>query len=160
MSDYGVVAETWNPLPWEWARERLIANKNFWVITVSAAGRPHSLPVWGAWDPEADRFGFSCSPNAAKARHLAANPSMAVTIDNTVECVSVEGSARPMPDEAVDRLVQLYVDKYVEPGEPDAKETMGAFVRSHALFEFTPVVAYGIIEREEDFSTRPTRWRF
>ncbi len=47
MPDYGVDTPSWVPLPWSWAAERLLANRNYWVVTVSAAGRPHVLPVWG-----------------------------------------------------------------------------------------------------------------
>jgi hypothetical protein len=50
MPDYGVDTASWTPLPWTWAVERLLANRNFWVVTVSAEGRPHALPVWGVWD--------------------------------------------------------------------------------------------------------------
>jgi hypothetical protein len=156
MSDYGVVAETWDPLPWEWARERLVANKNFWVVTVASGQRPHSLPVWGVWDPEANTFGFSSSPSSARARHLGANASIAVTVDHTVECVSIEGTASPMPDDAVDRFVDLYVAKYAQPGD----DGLGDFIRSHAMFEVTPIVGFGVIEREGEFATRATRWRF
>lgn len=157
MADYGVVAETWQPLPWEWARERLVANKNYWVITVSASGRPHSLPVWGAWDPGANTFGFSCSPNAAKARHLATHPQMAMSVDDTVEAVSVEGTARVMPASAVDSFVDRYVTKYAESGGAD---DLGTFLRAHAMFELVPEVAFAVIEREGEFATRATRWRF
>ena len=94
MSDYGVPADSTDALPWMWAQQRLVANKNYWVVTVSASGRPHALPVWGVWLPETDRFWFFCSPNARKARNIAENPQCVVTVDDTVECISVEGRAR------------------------------------------------------------------
>ena len=46
MSDYGVPADSTDALPWMWAQQRLVDNKNYWVVTVSASGRPHALPVW------------------------------------------------------------------------------------------------------------------
>ncbi|MGH3863391.1 MAG: hypothetical protein ACRDSQ_28115, partial [Actinokineospora sp.] len=39
MPDYGVDTPSWEPLPWSWAAERLMANRNFWIVTVSADGR-------------------------------------------------------------------------------------------------------------------------
>lgn len=59
MADYGVATPSWEPLPWSWAAERLMANRNFWVVTVSAGGRPHAMPVWGVWDEAETSFAFS-----------------------------------------------------------------------------------------------------
>ena len=161
MADYGVPSETDGALPWSWALERLVRNRNYWVGTASASGRPHSLPVWGVWMPD-DRFWFSCSPNARKFRNIAENPQCVVTVDDTVECVSVEGRARavdPRADAAgVDRVVAAYVTKYWD--DPAVHPEMEAFLRSHALVEVIPARAFGIIEREDEFSQRATRWRW
>jgi hypothetical protein len=35
---------------------------------------------------------------------------------------------------------------------------MEAFLRSHAIIEVSPERAFGIIEREEEFAKRATRW--
>jgi general stress protein 26 len=162
MSDYGVPADVAGALPWTWALERLVGNKNYWVVTASASARPHAMPVWGVWLAETDRFWFSCSPNARKARNVAANPHCVVAIDDTVECVSVEGRARiadPQGDaDAIDHAVSTYVTKYWD--DHTVHREMEAFVRSNAIVEVTPVVAFGIIEREEEFSERATRWRW
>lgn len=170
MSDYGVPSDPAGALPWVWAQERLVANRNYWVVTVSGARRPHALPVWGVWLPgdaggpegSGDRFWFSCSPNARKARNIAQNPQCTVTVDDTVECISVEGRARPVDPEvdgaAVDAMVAAYLAKYWE--DPSVHAEMEAFLRSHAIFEVTPERAFGIIEREDEFSTKATRWRW
>lgn len=162
MSDYGVPDDPAGALPWAWAEQRLVENRNYWVVTASAGGRPHALPVWGVWLPETDRFWFSCSPNARKARNIAENPQCVVTVDDTVECVSVEGRARladPAGDaEAIDRMVSSYVAKYWE--DPAVHADMAAFVRSHTIIEVTPDRAFGIIEREDEFASRATRWRW
>lgn len=162
MSDYGVPSDPDGALPWSWAEERLVANRNYWVVTASAAGRPSSMPVWGVWLASTDRFWFSCSPNARKARNIGANPRCAVTVDNTVECVSVEGRARlvdPATErDAADEMVAAYIDKYWD--DPAVHAEMEAFLRGHAMFEVTPLVAYGIIERDDEFAQRATRWRF
>jgi nitroimidazol reductase NimA-like FMN-containing flavoprotein (pyridoxamine 5'-phosphate oxidase superfamily) len=161
MSDYGVPADLAGTLPWTWAQERLVTNKNYWVVTASASGRPHAMPVWGVWVPQTDRFWFSCSPNARKARNIAENPQCVVTVDDTVECVSVEGRARvadPAGGGAIDHAVAAYVTKYWP--DRDVQREMEVFVRSHALFEVTPDRAFGIIEREDEFAPRATRWRW
>ena len=162
MSDYGVPADSTDALPWMWAQQRLVDNKNYWVVTVSASGRPHALPVWGVWLPDTDRFWFSCSPNARKARNIAENPQCVVTVDDTVECVSVEGRARiadiSADADAIDRAVATYVGKYWD--DPAVHAEMEAFVRSNAIVEVDPGRAFGIIEREDEFARRATRWRW
>jgi general stress protein 26 len=156
MPEYGVDTPEWQPLPWEWAAERLGVNRNYWVVTVSAVGRPHSLPVWGIWDDDEHRFAFSCGPSSRKARNVAANPAVVIANSDTVECVSVEGVATILPDgERRERRIAQYVEKY-DPGSA----TMAEFVRGHLVIEVEPDRAFGIVEREEEFSTRATRWRF
>ena len=143
MPDYGVDGDDWSPLPWAWAVERLVPTRNYWVVTVSAAGRPHSLPVWGVWDGTADRFLFSCSPRPRKARNLAANPHVVVTLDDTVECVSVEGRARvhrarrSERETWIDRYMTKYagsirrLDARVHPRQRDGRGRARAGVRRH-----------------------------
>ena len=157
MPDYGVGAASWEPLPWAWAAERLTANRNFWVVTVSPAGRPHAMPVWGVWSDEVQRFAFSCSPRARKARNLAGNPQATVMIDDTVECLSLEGRAEPVLD---DKRREQWIERYVGKYQPMAADLSAEFVRAHLVLEFTPERAFAIIEREAEFATRATRWVF
>lgn len=157
MPDYGVDAPSWHPLPWSWAAERLAANQNFWVVTVSGDGRPHALPVWGVWDEGELRFAFSCGHRARKARNLASNPHAVVMIDGTVECLSVEGRAAVVRDpERQEQWIERYLAKY----RAISADLSADFMRRHLIFEFEPDRAFGIIEREDEFSTRPTRWVF
>lgn len=162
MSEYGVPATLEGTLPWAWAEERLIANRNYWLVTASAEARPHAMPLWGVWLPDTERFWCSSSPNSRKIRNLVENPQCVVTVDDPVECVSLEGRARivdPLADvAAVDAAVQAYVTKYWD--DPAVHPEMEAFVRSHAIVEVTPERAFGIIERDEEFSQRATRWRW
>lgn len=157
MPDYGVQDASWLPLPWSWAAERLGRNQNFWVVTVSADGRPHALPVWGVWDDPEGRFVFTCGPRARKARNLAANPQAVVMVDSTVEVVSVEGRAAAVADEERrDRWVMRYLAKY----QAMAPELDAEFLRRNTMIELVAHRAFGVIERPDEFSTRPTRWVF
>ena len=158
MPDYGVDSPSWAPLPWSWAAERLIASRNFWVVTVSAECRPHAMPVWGVWHEDDGRFAFSCAPGARKARNLAANPRAVIMTDDTVECLSVEGRAAPIvdEDERHTRWIERYLAKYLSIS-PDISAD---FLRQNLIVEFQPERAFAIIEREEQFSTRATRWVF
>jgi general stress protein 26 len=161
MADYGVPADPAGALPWSWAQERLVANRNYWVVTASASARPHAMPVWGVWLADQDHFWFSCSPNARKARNIRANPQCVIAVDDTVECVSVEGRGRlvdPASDPAVDEAIASYLTKYW--ADPAVHTDMESFLRSHAFVDVTPDRAFGIIEREEEFASRATRWRW
>ena len=157
MPGYGVDVSSWSPLPWSWASERLTLNRNFWVVTVSADGRPHAMPVWGVWDDDEWRFAFSCGPLARKARNLAANPRAVIMIDDTVECVSVEGRAVPVHHD--DRKA-LWIARYLAKYRPFSAELSAEFLLKNVIVEFEPERAFAVIEREEEFSTRATRWVF
>jgi nitroimidazol reductase NimA-like FMN-containing flavoprotein (pyridoxamine 5'-phosphate oxidase superfamily) len=157
MAAYGTDTPDWEALPWQWAAERLIPNRNYWVVTVSPRGAPHALPVWGVWSDDDLQFMFSCAPTARKARNLAGNPRVVFTGDSTLECISVQGTAVLLTDAGrIDTWVARYVEKY----GPESPEGLGDFVRQNAMFEVTPTTAVAVIERAAEFATRATRWRF
>lgn len=157
MPEYGVRPGTWEPLPWSWAAERLLACRNFWVVTASAGGRPHALPVWGVWDDDEHRFFFSSAPHARRIRNLAANRQVVVAVDSTVEVVSVEGRAALVTDDDRRRTwARRYLDKYLSLA-PDLTEE---FVLGGAVVEVVPEKVLSVIERADEFATRPTRWVF
>ena len=157
MPDYGVDTDAWEPLEWSWAAERLASYRNFWVVTASADGRPHAMPVWGVWDDERYRFMFSCGPRSRKARNLAANAQVVVAGDDTVECISIEGTASAATDTARrERWIELYIGKY----QPISADLTPEFLRDNLMFEVRPDRAFAIIEREDAFSERATRWAF
>lgn len=157
MSAYGTDSPEWQALSWEWAAERLVPNRNYWLVTVSAEGSPHSLPVWGVWDDDDLRFMFSCAPTAQKVKNISANPRVVVTADSTVECISIQGIATLLSH--ADRI-DTWVDRYVAKYGAEIGEGLGDFVRQHAVVEVVPTTAFAIIEREDEFAKRATRWRF
>lgn len=165
MAAYGVPTDPEGTLPWEWARQRLVRNRNYWVVTASAAGRPHALPVWGVWltggeageaGEGGESFWFSCAPDAQKVRNIRANPQVTVAVEDTVECVSVQGRARLAGPDEIDPMIAAYLPKYWP--DEDAHEQMAAFLRSHAVVALRPERAFGIVEREDEFAARATRW--
>ena len=157
MPDYGVDSPAWSPLPWSWAVQRLLANRNFWVVTVSAHGRPHALPVWGIWDAGENRFAFSCGPRSRKARDLKANSHVAIMTDDTVETLSIEGRAAPVLDAT---RQDVWIERYITKYRPMSADLSPEFIRQNILVEFEPERAFAVIEREEEFATRATRWTF
>jgi nitroimidazol reductase NimA-like FMN-containing flavoprotein (pyridoxamine 5'-phosphate oxidase superfamily) len=156
MAAYGVPHDLDGVLPWSWADMRLSSCRNFWIVTASSDARPHALPVWGVWMPTLERFAFSCAPQSRKARNLRENPQIVVTIDDTVECVSLEGRAREISGADTDAYVDAYARKYED--EPVKQTALADFMRENSIFEVTPERAFGIIEREDEFAKRATRW--
>ena len=142
-------------LPWRWAEEKLVASHDYWVVTVCPDGSPHAMPVWGVWDDAMPGFMWSCAPGSRKAANVAANPQVCVMADSTVEVVSVEGRATRLTDDAmIEPWIERYLTKY------DGEGVTADFLRANACFEMVPERGFGIIEREDAFSTRATRWRF
>lgn len=159
MSDYGVPDELEGVLPWDWAEERLMGSRNYWVSTVGPGGRPHAMPVWGVWLPSSERFWFGCSPRARKARNLRWNPAVVVAPTDTVEVVSLEGRAEERTGSDIEQFVEAYAQKYGDEMEMERSQ-IEEFLVSNAAFAVTPERAFGIIERADDFSRRATRWRW
>lgn len=159
MADYGVPDTNEGLLPWSWAEERLVNSRNYWIVTATPTGRPHAMPVWGAWLPDRERFWFSCAASARKARNLQANDQIVVAPTDTVEVVSLEGRAVDVSGGDLGDHVQAFFDKYgAEMGQ--SLEEVGEFLTSNTSFEVTPERAFGMIERPDEFSERATRWRW
>ena len=162
MADYGVPDDPEGLLDWSWASERLERNRNYWVVTASAEARPHAMPVWGVWLPEAEQFVFSAAETARKVRNLRANPQITVTTDDTVEVVVVEGTAVEVRSTDRPDVVRTWAAKYgaeADEADPGASEAeLAEFLADVALFVVTPERAFSIIERPDEFGPRATRW--
>jgi hypothetical protein len=148
MPDYGLLGpdEGRGLLPWSWAEERLSKSHNYWISTVGHNGQPHSMGVWGVWLENG--FWFSTAANSRKARNLAADVRCVVTTERADEAVIVEGwadrSAAAHPE-----LLRRYVEKYGSGYPGDS-----------LVFVIRPLVVFGFIEHEDQFTGSATRWRF
>lgn len=157
MAAYGVPETNDGLLSWSWARTRLTSSRNYWLVTASKAGRPHSMPVWGTWTAD-DVFFVSCDGQARKARNMRENPAVVVTVDDTVEVVSVEGVATEIDVTDTPQLkgyLGPLVDKYEE--FPSVDQVL-EFFSSNAAFVVRPERAFAIIERPDEFGPSATKW--
>lgn len=105
-SGYGLTGK--DLLPWSWAVERLLASRNYWIVTTRADGRPHAMPVWGLWHD--DGVLFSSSPSALKARNIARDPRIVVHLESGDDVVILEGEAKRMHIDA--DVADAYESKY------------------------------------------------
>ncbi|GAB4181887.1 MAG: pyridoxamine 5'-phosphate oxidase family protein [Roseiflexaceae bacterium] len=88
--DYGVPTSEEGLLTWDDVRARLEQAPNYWIVTANLTAKPHAVPLWGAW--VGTRFYFDGSPETRWGRNLAANPQIAIHLENGSEAVIVEGT--------------------------------------------------------------------
>jgi nitroimidazol reductase NimA-like FMN-containing flavoprotein (pyridoxamine 5'-phosphate oxidase superfamily) len=154
MPGYGIAGPDQGSglLHWSWAAERLTAARNYWVASSWPDGRPHTMPVWGAWDDST--LWFTSAIESRKVRNLRADPRCCVTTEDASDPVIIEGTARFVTDvAAIQRVVDLMNAKYhsgmtLEFLDPARNATIG--VRPQRVFSML----------HSDFIGSATRWSF
>jgi hypothetical protein len=155
-------------LPWQRARDVLTSSSGgsdvTWFLgTVRPDGRPHAAGIGALW--EGDELYFTTSPDAAKGRHLAANP--AATLSARLEGLDLvfEGDAERVTDHPT---LSTVAARYRDGGWPaEVDDAAGALtapysapsagpppwqvyrLRFHTVFAVATAEPYGA-----------TRWRF
>jgi len=154
MPGYGLLKadEGSGLLPWSWAEERLIASRNYWLVSVWPDGRPHAMPVWGLWHEGA--FWFSSSTGSRKARNLGGDPRCVVMTEDAMNPVVMEGTAELITEpEALATILALENMKY------ETSYTIDLLDPSvNSVYRVRPLWAFGL--RHDDFTGSPTRWSF
>ena len=95
-------------LPWDWAEERLLAARNYWIVTAGEDGEPSAAPVWGVWAEGAVYFGTS--PSSRKGRNLARDPRAVVHLESGDEVVILHGDVEV--GEVEPSILDAYEAKY------------------------------------------------
>jgi PPOX class probable F420-dependent enzyme len=140
---YGISADEQGMLSWEWVTERLLAARNYWIVTTKPDGGPHAAPVWGLWREGA--IVFSTSPSSRKGRNLSRDSRVVVHLESGDEVVIVEGVAEQIS--LADAGADEYEAKYGFRPEPG---TDGVWLRVR------PGVVLAWLER--DFPRTATRF--
>lgn len=118
--------------------------------TVDPEGRPHTTPVDAVWVD--DRLYFGGSPQTRRNRNLAANPAVAVHLEDAMDVAIVQGDAHELRvvDPALGvRLAEASKKKYGFSPKPEEFGKGGTFV-------LRPRVAFAWTKFPKD----ATRWRF
>ncbi len=140
---YGIHTDDAGLLQWSWAVDRLGAERQFWLATVRADGRPHLAPVWGVW--VAGAFWFGTDPESVKGRNLARDARCSVSTESGIETVILEGRATLRDyDDLPEALADTYFEKYA------FKLPVGP------VYGMEPSVVLGF--RETEFPETATRW--
>ena len=159
MPGYGVPTEPEGMLPWSFAADRLSSSHDYWLATVWPDGRPHVMPVWGAWFD--DRLWFSTDQISRKARNLRAEARCVVTTDNPLEPVVLDGMAELVTDRAqVVALTEVLRVKYSAEWleEVYTVDFFDANLGGGGTYRVTPTSVFAL--KQSEFTTSPTRWRF
>ena len=142
-------------LTWSFVESRMQAALNYWIVSAAASGRPHAVPVWGAWLD--DLFYFVGA--GRKIRNLRANPQAVVHLESADEVVIIEGSFDEISrrDGAfLQRLDEDFVRKYetYRPSEnlDNAGGSGNVPVGLFAVYPKTVIAWSG-------FARNATRWR-
>ncbi len=148
---YGIPESAEGMLPWSFVDEQMLPARNYWVATVRPDGRPHVMPVWGAWLD--GKLYIEGSPETRRHRNILSNPNVVVHLEDGSRVVIIEGVAyeagKPEPSLG-ERLSEAYTAKYRELGYapgPDNWDNGGLYV-------IIPQKAFAWTK----FPTDTTRW--
>jgi hypothetical protein len=153
QNGYGVPRSPEGALDWSWAEERLARAATYWMATVRPDGRPHVMPTWGAWVD--GRFWTEGGTETRRARNIAVNPAVVVTVSEGDDVVIVEGVAEfaaPPDPGVVDRLLAGFA-KYRATHDYEADPQNWV---EGGLWAIRPTVVFAW----SSFPTDATRWRF
>jgi PPOX class probable F420-dependent enzyme len=159
MPSYGVPTEPQGMLLWSFAEERLVTSHDYWLATVWPDGRPHVMPVWGAWFD--DHLWFSTDQTSRKARNLRADPRCVATTDNALEPVVLDGVAGLVTDRSdVAKFTDAVRIKYAAEWLEDVYtvDFFDANLGGGATYRVTPTSVFAL--KASEFTTSPTRWTF
>lgn len=122
---YGVPRSGGQFVAWAHVIDRLERAEAYWLATVTPAGRPHAVPIWGVL-LDGELYLETGAPETRKNRNLERNPHVVVHLDGVTDAVIVRGTAsfvRPAPALEA-KLAAAFTAKYPgyepEPGGWDA----------------------------------------
>jgi nitroimidazol reductase NimA-like FMN-containing flavoprotein (pyridoxamine 5'-phosphate oxidase superfamily) len=117
LEGYGVPESKEGLLSWDFVREAMQPAKNYWIVTVSTDGKPHTRPTWGVWLD--DRLHFGGSPDTRWSRNLEKNPQVTAHLESAWDgVVIIEGTVTRITDASDPRMARIdeaYVAKYQMP---------------------------------------------
>ncbi len=141
-------------LDWPDVAARLAPARNYWLVTASAAGAPHTAPVWGAvLDGALHLF---TARSTAKARNMAVNPHVIVHLPDPADVLIVHGAATDLghPTQVPAVLAALEA-KYHDPADRAYLPSADPFY--DVIYAIRPTTA--LAWRLDDFTGSQRRWR-
>ena len=142
-------------LSWEYVDGRMRDSLNYWIASAGIDGRPHAVPVWGAWLEDV----FYFVGTGKKVRNLRGNPQVVVHLESGDDVVIIEGSFEEISlpsHELLQKVDEEFIRKYetYRPSEHLNDRTKSSFP-PEGLFAVFPqlVIAWS------GMASDATRWR-
>ena len=151
MPNYGVMPDAVDDmLSWDWVDEQMHKARNYWICSVCDDGRPHSVPVWGAWVGGVLYFGTD--KNSIKARNIARDNRVVLHLGSGDETVIFEGAIieAKVSESLLKTIKERYIEKYDL--DPELEET------DDLLLRLIPKKVMAWLER--DYPATATYWHF
>lgn len=141
-------------LTWSDVSERLAPARSYWLVTVSASGAPHAVPVWGVVVRK-DLYVYT-ERRTVKARNLAANPRVVVHLESAEDVVIVHGRVDDLghPSATGDVMAAL-ATKYPEPEDAQYLPTESPDFDVLYVIRAERAMAW----RLNDYAASQRRWR-
>jgi pyridoxamine 5'-phosphate oxidase-like protein len=137
------------PIDWQTARERLAKAPSYWIVTVSAKGRPRAAVTWGVW--VGDALYIPMSPESFSAKNADRTGQALAHPPDPKEVLIVEGTmSRPDPATLPSAIVDAFEAKYeyrLNPSDPGMP-----------LYQLTPRVVRSW--HAHDVQSTAMRWDF
>jgi hypothetical protein len=112
--------------------ERMELAPIIWLASVRSSGAPHLVPIWFVWN---EGNAYVCtSSRSVKARNMKQNPNVAIALEEGLQPLIIEGSARQL-DQIPPVVAALFEKKYEWRITDDSTYD--------ALIEITPVKVVG-----------------
>ena len=92
------------------APARLLQERNIWLATTRPDGRPHLTPIWFIWQEQ--KIYICMKPDSVKARNLAANSAVALSLEDGSDVTICEGTAEFVPAPWTPELIAAFKSKY------------------------------------------------
>jgi PPOX class probable F420-dependent enzyme len=89
---------------------RLNSSQNIWLASVRPDGRPHLAPVWYAW--LAGNLYVCIEPTSIKGQNIAYNPRVALSLEEGLHPIILEGVAAPVPEPWPEEVLSIFLKKY------------------------------------------------
>lgn len=147
MPGYGIRKSKSGLLAWTFISEHMESAHNYWMVSVSPQGRPHTAPVWGLWHE--DIFFFSSGKESRKARNWNLNPSATVHLESGDQVVILEGDIEVV-DEVKEKKLLVQLDKLYQ------KKYDVPFLGLGNIYRLK--LRHALAWREKDFPTSATGW--
>lgn len=142
-------------LSWDDVDRRMRDSLNYWIASAGIDGRPHAVPVWGAWLEDV----FYFVGTGKKVRNLRGNPQVVVHLESGDDVVIIEGSFEEISlpsHELLQKVDEEFIRKYetYRPSEHLNDRTKSSFP-PEGLFAVFPqlVIAW------RGMASDATRWR-